>query len=433
MEKTFTKRTVRQDSVTETTVKIEVTAGLDLPKVLRLMAARFSETNIVEVASSMTLATLLSIVPLLAVALAMFSVIPAFESYRQSLEHFLAGIIPGEYSIQIFHYLQSFSLHAKGLSAFGFAGLAVSAYFLIDKLFFTINRIFRVRHRRSVIQNAILYWAILTLGPMMIVASLSATTYLAKLALSGLPSTAATWGLNGLMLLLQGLFYAALYTLVPNCYVGLKNALTAGLLTAAAGLLVKWGFSAYVSTGTLSNLYGAFVALPVFILWIYVSWILIFGGAALAATMPMVGTGRFADSYKPGNDLATGVALLAVLLEEKEADRPVVSLKNLCASTDSWPEGALPVLEKLASIGYVSEVKSAKKKSGAWVLVANPAKATLRPVFDAFSIDPTIKLFTKEGAAHYPWYGRLCEAEVLNEPLARVLRKSESVKENEAV
>ena len=393
-----------------------------LQKAAELAASRFKETNVVEVASSMTLATILSIVPLLAVALAMFSVVPAFESYRQSLEQFLVSIIPGEYSIQIYHYLQSFSSHAKGLSAFGFAGLGVSAYFLIDRLFNTFNKIFRVRHRRPVIQSAILYWAMLTLGPMMIVASLSVTTYLAKLALSGVPSSAATWGLNGMVLLLQACFYAALYSLVPNCYVKWQYALTAGVITAAAGQAVKWGFSIYISGGTLANLYGAFVALPVFMLWIYVSWILVFGGAAIAATLPMLRTGRFADGYKSGNSFATGVALLAVLLKARDAESPVVSVRELCAATDSWPEAVESVLERLAPLGYVSEVKNpGKKKGAAWVLIANPETATLKAAFNAISLDPTIKFFRPENAEKHPWYGRLEQSSALNLPLRTVL------------
>ena len=100
--------------------------ALTLKRLSKLALNRFSETNIVEISSSMTLATVLSIVPLLAVALAMFSVIPAFAVYRKELELILANVIPGQYSIQIFHYLRGFSEHARGLSAFGFAGVALS-------------------------------------------------------------------------------------------------------------------------------------------------------------------------------------------------------------------------------------------------------------------------------------------------------------------
>ena len=275
--------------------------ALTLKRLSKLALNRFSETNIVEISSSMTLATVLSIVPLLAVALAVFSVIPAFAVYRKELELILANVIPGQYSIQIFHYLRGFSEHARGLSAFGFAGVALSAWFLIDKIFKTINQIFRVRHQRSIAQKAVLYWALLTLGPVVTVGSITVTTYLARLALSGFSGGIVFWGLNTLTFIIQTLGYSAMFYAIPNCRVKWRDAMAGGLFTSVVGLVVKWGFSAYISHGTLTSLYGAFVALPVFLLWIYATWILIFAGAGVTATLPMIASGRFGDTYKHGN------------------------------------------------------------------------------------------------------------------------------------
>ena len=199
--------------------------ALTLKRLSKLALNRFSETNIVEISSSMTLATVLSIVPLLAVALAMFSVIPAFAVYRKELELILANVIPGQYSIQIFHYLRGFSEHARGLSAFGFAGVALSAWFLIDKIFKTINQIFRVRHQRSIAQKAVLYWALLTLGPVVTVGSITVTTYLARLALSGFSGGIVFWGLNTLTFIIQTLGYSAMFYAIPNCRVKWRDAM----------------------------------------------------------------------------------------------------------------------------------------------------------------------------------------------------------------
>ena len=135
----------------------------------------------------------------------------------------------------------------------------------------------------------------------------------------------------------------------------------------------------------------------------------------------MMKTGRFADSYKPGNDFATAVALLDVLLQEKRALRPVVSIKRLCEQTDSWPELAESALGRLAQIGYVSEVRSSGRRS-AWVLIADPAAATLKPVFEAFVLDPSIKLLGKKSAVRHPWSGLLLQSQALGLPLEAVLR-----------
>ena len=355
----------------------------------------------------------------------MFSVIPAFAVYRKELELILANVIPGQYSIQIFHYLRGFSEHARGLSAFGFAGVALSAWFLIDKIFKTINQIFRVRHQRSIAQKAVLYWALLTLGPVVTVGSITVTTYLARLALSGFSGGIVFWGLNTLTFIIQTLGYSAMFYAIPNCRVKWRDAMAGGLFTSVVGLVVKWGFSAYISHGTLTSLYGAFVALPVFMLWIYATWILIFAGAGVTATLPMIASGRFGDTYKHGNSLATGIGLLEALMRGKEAGNPVVPVEKLCRKVDSWPEAVGAILEQLAEVGYVSRVTDRRGKGDAWVLIADPDTATLKPVVAALALDPTIRLFKEENATDSSWYRGLMADKVLNTPLSVVLHGEE--------
>ena len=111
--------------------------------------ARLEDTQIKEVASSMTLTTLLSLIPLLAVSLAVFAAFPTFASSRAALEAMiLESFLPPQYSEQIVHYLQVFMTQASGLGIFGLAGLAVTALLLIDKFFVTLNSIFKVRRMR---------------------------------------------------------------------------------------------------------------------------------------------------------------------------------------------------------------------------------------------------------------------------------------------
>ncbi len=389
-----------------------------LKKLAELVILRFREINIVEISSSMTLATLLSIVPLLAVALAMFSVVPAFASYRQELEMLMTEAIPSQHSAQIFGYLKSFSAHARGLSAMGFAGLAVSAYFLIDRIFQTINRIFHVRQGRSFAQKALIYWALLTLGPVSMVASLSFTTYLAKLALSGLSGDFTVLGLKALSFLMQTLFFAALYYLIPNSVVKPVHALMGGAVTAAASFALKSGFTLYLSSGSLTNLYGTFVALPIFVLWIYVSWILVFAGAAVTATLPMISSRRFADGYRPGNRLITAAAVLETLYEYRLKDAPVVPFSQLCKDLDCWSEALNDALEPLEKLGYVSRVKRLKKSADSWVLTVDPEKATMRPVFEALSLDPDIKLLKKDDLQTALWHDELLNSPAINLTIA---------------
>jgi len=140
------------------------------------------EAQLQEVASSMTLTTLLSLVPLLAVSLAAFAAFPSFSETRAALEEAVMSVLPLSYSEVIMKYLKVFSDHASGLGAFGLAGLALTALLMIDKFFVTVNRIFRVRRMRSWAQRAMIYWALLTLGPIAIALSITLSTQAIRIA-----------------------------------------------------------------------------------------------------------------------------------------------------------------------------------------------------------------------------------------------------------
>ena len=151
--------------------------------------ARMREANLVEVASSMTLTTLLSLVPLMAVSLAVFAAFPSFADARAALEDaVLTSFLPTEQSETIVRYIKEFSSHASGLGVFGLAGLSLTALLMIDKLFVTMNRIFKVRRMRPWSQRALIYWALLTIGPAALALSLSMTGKLTAMALEGVGS-----------------------------------------------------------------------------------------------------------------------------------------------------------------------------------------------------------------------------------------------------
>lgn len=175
------------------------------------------------------------------------------------------SVLPLSYSEVIMKYLKVFSDHASGLGAFGLAGLALTALLMIDKFFVTVNRIFRVRRMRSWAQRAMIYWALLTLGPIAIALSITLSTQAIRIA----AGAAGTGGLPGwlfalIQIILQTIGYAILFKLVPNCRVPFTHALTGGAAVALAGQVFREAFEYYITAGTLSSIYGAFVAFPVF-------------------------------------------------------------------------------------------------------------------------------------------------------------------------
>lgn len=401
-----------------------------LREVLGFVSARMRETHVPEVASSMTLTTLLSIVPILAVSLAIFSAFPSFEGTRQALEDMLfESFLPAQYSEVIVGYLRNFSTHASGLGLFGLIGLAITSLMLINKLFVTINSIFGVTHLRGWVQRLLLYWALLTLGPLAAAFSLTVSTTVISTAARGLESTLLTDVLVYSQSALQIVAYAFLFRFVPNSFVRWSHAFVGGAFVVIANVLVRIGFEHYVSAGTMGNIYGAFVAVPVLLLWVYIGWYLIFLGAAVTATMPLLTSGRFRDTYRAGNKFLTGVALLKVLYEERAADRPVVPLALLCERVGTYPQMAREILSTLAKVGYCLESASGPSdKNPDWTLVANPETTNLQAAMSALLLDGHNKLVRgakdeDEGMLE-GWFTSLVGGTSLSAPLSVALASS---------
>lgn len=410
--------------------------------ILSFVIARVQDTKIQEVASSMTLTTLLSIVPLLAVSVAVFAAFPSFESARQTMESMIIeSFLPPTYRDQILSSIHVLISQAAGLGYFGAVGLLVTSLLLIDKFFVTINQIFKVRRLRPWSQRALIYWAMLTLGPGVLVLSFTMTKQAWSIAMeSGLRHVgpSGVWYFWG-QVALQGLGYTLLYKYVPNTFVPFRNAAIGGLTAAFAGQVVKNGFEYYVTAGTLSTLYGAFVAFPVFLLWIYVAWFLVFSGAAITATIPLLTSGRYADSYKIGNDFYTGVALLCVLTRAKKEGKRSVPILELCDRVDSYPEAVERLLTRLSICGYCAQVVR-NGRDDAWGLLCDPAKKNLLEAFHLLAADQTNTLVaSKRRYIHrdegmlFEWNRLLRDGRALRIPMASLFLRRTATKRSSCI
>ena len=401
---------------------------------LRFVADRAAEIEIGEVASSMALATLLAIVPVLALSLAVFAAFPSFADTRQALESLIeTSFLPQQYSDVLVRYLKEFTSQAAGLTTFGLLGLGVTTFMLIDKLFITVNRIFKSGAQRPLHQRVLIYWALMTFGPIFVALSLTLTGKAASIALSGIEARTTAWLIVIGQLVLQSVAFAVIYKFIPRTPVQFTHALVGGSLVALIGQVVKQAFELYVSGGTMSNIYGAFVAVPVLILWIYISWLLFFTGAAVTATIPKLMAGRFMDSYRTGNDFVTGLVMLKHFVSLRLSGvSPVIELEELCDAADTYPEAAERILDGLYHAGYVAPL-SAKGKENVWVLVADSQKATLMSAFEWFCVDPDNSVLlpcgeysrSEAAGALTHWWEELRQSPALHRVLADVLRDDE--------
>ena len=217
---------------------------------------------------------------MLTVALALSTAFPVFDDAITTLQLFLfENFLPdAEGLATISEQIMSFSEQAGRLTAIGLIFLLLTAVMLMLTIDDALNHIFRVRRRRPLAQQIIMYWSVLTLWPVLIGASLSLTSYLVgnTSALLRLIPFVFTWAA-----------LTVLYLLVPYRHVDVHHAAAGALLAGIAFEAAKRAFALYLSNfPTYTLIYGAFATLPIFLVWMYVSWLVVLAGAIFTAMLP---------------------------------------------------------------------------------------------------------------------------------------------------
>ena len=239
-------------------------------------------------AAALTYMTLFALVPLMTVTYAMFSVIPAFNGVAEQLQSLIfAHLLPASGN-DVADYLADFSSQARSLTTAGVAILVVTAYLMLRNIETTFNAIWGVKQGRSGLFGYLLYWAILSIGPLLLGAGFVLSTYL--LSLNLVTSELGDLGLaSALFELLPWLMTTVAFTLlfvaVPNCRVPFRYGLIGGIVTAICFELLKNLFAWLVANSSFKLIYGAFAVVPLFLLWVNFLWTIILGGAVLVRTL----------------------------------------------------------------------------------------------------------------------------------------------------
>ncbi|MFD1556601.1 YihY family inner membrane protein [Paraburkholderia silviterrae] len=366
---------------------------LDIVKRLARFAARRSrEDRIPQVAGSLTFTTLLSLVPLATVAFALFTAFPIFASFQNSLQGFLADhLMPAQINSQIFMYLNQFASKAKGLTTMGMIVLFVTSVMTMMTVESAFNVIWRVRKARPFAQRVLVYWAILTLGPILIGVSLSISSYLftrsAALATEQHVSMLFDWLLISASVPLTALAFTMLYVYLPNCRVEWRDAVVGGVAAAVAFELAKRGFGLYVRRiPTYTAVYGAFAAAPMFLLWMYLSWFITLVGAMITSALPEIRTGRFNRPRFPGSDLLDALELLAGLADARDAGQPGSTAEQLAQLLRRELATVTRIVADLEEDELIGRLEKDGEKPH-YVLVANPARISVERIYARFVID----------------------------------------------
>lgn len=365
---------------------------------IRYVLARFLQHNCTEVAASLTFTTLLSLVPLIAIALSVVAAFPAFTEYSAQIKSFvLTTMVPDTANKVIAVYVQQFADNAVQLTAIGTAFLGVTALALMLTIDKSLNAIWRVTRLRPLLHRLLIYWATLTIGPLLIGASLSLTSWLMSISM-GL--TQDIPGINGALLQLAPLVLTSVafsipYLIVPNRRVIWRHAIAGGVAAAIGFEVMKRGFAVYITHfPTYQAVYGAFATIPIFLLWIYLSWLMVLLGAVIAASLS---SWRFLkwqqDTTAQGKQFIDALRLLQALGEAfKNGKVETYSTlhKQLMLSFEEmeW------ILDLMSRANLVRQVKT-----GGWVQILDSGNVTVADIYRLFTFRPEVARSAAAGNA----------------------------------
>jgi membrane protein len=336
-----------------------------IPHVKRLAAhvwRHFSEDRLFDEAASLSYASLLSMVPLLAVVFGVASAFPVFQQWSDELQSFVfSNFVPAS-GDQIQAYLTGFLESVGKLTLPGTLLLILTALLLMVRIERALNLIWRVPIARSVRNRVVMYWAVLTLGPLALGAAfaLSAQPIFEQVALGA--STHSNWRALGIFSL-SWLAFTLMFLLVPNRRIPLTHAVIGALVSALLFGLAKKAFVTFVANASFNVIYGALATIPIFLFWLYLVWIVILLGASLAASLTTFDDRKGDWDWPSRWKLLLAYRLVGYLWKAQTEGR-ALSVEELLASLEGATEPVLAVqLGLLLDAGIVM-----RSESGDWLL-----------------------------------------------------------------
>ena len=376
---------------------------------LRHLARRFIGDGCRQSAAALTYMSLFAVVPLMTLMYSMFSLIPAFQGLESQVQELIFSNFVPQSGAEIQQYLTEFSSQARNLSAAGAVILLITSYLMLTNIEQTFNNIWGTAGSRRGLSSFLLYWGILSLGPLLLGIGLMMRTYLVSFQL--LVDEVDALGVTALVfeympLLFTWAAFALLFIAVPNCKVTTRYAVIGGLVTAICFELAKIAFGTLIAHSSYTTVYGAFAIFPIFLIWVYLMWILVLGGAELIRSME-----TFKTAWR-GFDYPDLVAILVVLWEcwRKQQLGDSLSSRDITQAgleEQHWRRLRDLLLEK----NILAETTTV----GHYVLTRDPTHLHLADLAalsgNGVALLPGNK--ASEALAKYPWYPQL--SDILNQ------------------
>ncbi len=375
---------------------------------LGYLARRFHEDRGLQTAGALSFTTILALVPLLTVTVYALSAFPVFESLSGRIHDFIfTNFIPATGQV-VQKYLEQFAQKAARLTTVGIVFLFITALMVMDTIDQTLNDIWRIKVKRKRIASFTVYWAVLTLGPLLLGLSLVITSYLASI-----PLIQETVGGNVQATLLGFLqfgltvtAFTLLYTLVPNCPVRIRHALLGAVSAAVLFEIAKKGFTLYIThVPTYAAIYGTLAAIPIFLLWVYISWVISLLGAEVTYCAGNYHSehGAVEEVDISGMELVAVFHLVGHLTRAQQQGNSLSAAELLEREPNLSDANLLTLLDMLQTHKLVHATQD-----GNWSLSRDAAGLTLRDLYRA--LPATLPNTTGPWTDEHPWNSALADA-----------------------
>lgn len=351
------------------------------PNLVRYVYQRFTADGCTGIAASLSYTSLLAIVPLLAIGLAMFAAFPSFSGLRQDVLRAIIENMAPSFGGVVQEYLDTFIANAGKTTGAGILALAATAILMIHTIQLAFDKIWGATSRSIRLRRFPIYWAIITLGPLLFGVSFSISTYVFQEA-----GSASFYGLStGVKILatvmpfvLETIGFALFYRLIPTRPVRVVDAVYGAFVAAFLFEVLKKGFGEYVRAfPSYEVVYGALATIPVFLLWMYLVWVTVLVGAEVAAALPEWRSGRrsFGNVTRRGDLISLALGALA-MLRRAQAHGGAVRTQTMVNELEADPGRLLSILEQLMAARLV-----AVNDAGRWVLSRDLSKYSLHDLF----------------------------------------------------
>ncbi len=314
---------------------------------LKFVYQSFTRHKGLENAKSLTYMSLFAVIPLLTVLVTILSAFPAFQVFGSQVQSMILDRLLPSSSSELENYFTGFSEQARNLTWVGAMMLLVTSFLMLLNIESSFNRIWEVRESRKGLNSFLLYWSVMSLGPILLGLGFAISSYITSLNL--FDSFLDISDFFGTTSILLGMFplilttgaFTLLYIAVPNCGVRFHHGVIGGLVVALSFLIVRKVFTWFISLASYQLVYGTFAAVPIFLLWVYICWVVILLGANLVRSLP-----AYSTEYKNGN-VNPYIMLIALLHKFWLLQKKGESLSMSQLINEKWPFNELSMADML--------------------------------------------------------------------------------------